>query len=230
MQPPPPCPAQPRGTYLAMQPRKSCSGCGASAGLALPRGSFPGGCFSSFCRGPGREKGDAEPGHPLHVWVQGCWMRPSPPKDPLLGGRRSPRRLLAEGAKHSLTPPSPPSRGAGCGKRIRAEKRVICFALEKLDGSQEGSEAPNHLPDSPVPPCTCVGLRGAGAGPRSRPLRLGHLHLGQRELHLGLGLERGKRENVVGKGVPILLSTQWRAATVPPHTWNTTTLPSSACR
>lgn len=51
---PPRAPTQPHCTYLDMQPRKSCSGCGGSAccALALPRGSFTGG-FSPFAQGPG---------------------------------------------------------------------------------------------------------------------------------------------------------------------------------
>lgn len=59
----PSAPAQPRCTYLDMQPRKSCSGGGGSGccALALPRGSFTGG-FSPFARGPGSREGMLSPG------------------------------------------------------------------------------------------------------------------------------------------------------------------------
>lgn len=83
-----------------------------------------------------------------------------------------------------------------------------------------------RLPEPPLPAGnpdplhTCVGLGDAGAGPRSRLLRLGLLSLRYWILHLGLGLagRQGKREKAVSKRVPPLLGTQQREGT-----WDTPT-------
>lgn len=147
--------------------------------------------------------------HPLAQHMVGCrgagWS-PLPPGTLCpLWGRKGSQELLGVGPESGLTPPC----GCGaCGKLIRPEKRVICLALEKSDESQEGSEAPGPSPRrQPRPPRTCVGLRDAGARPRSRPhrpLRLGPQCLEYWILHLRLGLMgwQGKREKAVSGGVP----------------------------
>lgn len=116
---PPRAPAQPHYTYLDMQPRKSCSGCGGSGccALPLPRGSFTGG-FSPFARGPGRGEamlsagthcGHACPApHPLAQHMMGCrgagWSPLPPGTLCLLRGRRGSQELLGVGPESGLTP------------------------------------------------------------------------------------------------------------------------------
>lgn len=185
--------------------------------MALPRGSFPGGCFSSFCRGPGREKGDAEPGHPLQFGCRGARYVPLPPGTLCGGAQKHPRGCQAR--SHPPHPPSAWVQGVGSGSELRIGGFVPLWRNRM--GARRAQKLPTTAPpqQQPGPPptsCTCVGLRDVGAGPRSRPLRLGHLHLGQGEFQLGLGLQQGKRENEVGEGVPSPLSTQRRAAGGPP--------------
>lgn len=142
--------------------------------------------------------------------MQGAGWSPLPLGDPLPAA--GVQRTLAASWSGSRVRTHPLCVGAGCGKLIRPEKRVICLALEKSDESQEGSEAPGHplSPSSLAPPRTCVGLGDAGAGPRSRPCRLDLLRLGYWVLDLGLGLAgwQGKREKAVSKGVPTPLGTR----------------------
>lgn len=165
--------------------------------------------------GPGawRQRGDAEPGHPLRahlphppsscqpvIGCRGARWSPLPPGTlcPVRGHGGSRQRL---GAGLSLD--SPLGVGAGCGKQIRAKKRVICLALEKSDESQEGLEAPGPPRWQPRPPRTCVGLGDMGAGPLSWLCRLGLQCLRCWILHLGLGLvgRQEKREKGVSEGL-----------------------------
>ena len=209
----PPGPPQPPCTYLDMQPRKSCSGCGGSGccALALPRSSFTGG-FSPFPWGPGGGKAMLSPGtlclprspspcqHGTGRRGAG-WSSLPPGTLCLLGGAQ---RIPAASRSGSRVRTHPPRWGAGFGNLISPEKRVTGLALGNSDESQKGSEAPGPPGQQPGPPRTCVGLGDTGAGPRSRLRRLGLLHLRNWIFHLGLGLagRQGEREKAVSTGVP----------------------------